>query len=86
MTVARRVDFLANQNDLLVLVLGGLGFGTRFIAARCGLTEAQVLYRLRKGGVKRADYRGGTGPLVKTVLESVRPAATEQTRKRVARK
>ena len=55
------VDFTRNKGDLTALVMGSLGFASRFIEAKTGLTICQVAYRLRKGNVKLKDYRNGDG-------------------------
>lgn len=65
-----------NTKDLEVLVLGSLGFGTDFIVRKTGLTYSQVLYRLRKGEVKRSEYRDGTGFAARIALETAHGEVT----------
>lgn len=66
MTV-RRITF-QNVNDLEVAILGSMGFSTAFIMERTGLTKYQVVYRLTKAEVKRADYRNGHSRIAKSVI------------------
>jgi hypothetical protein len=63
-----RVDFVNHAVDLRVAVLGSLGFATDYIAAKTGLTRCQVLYRLRRAGVRRLDYRNGDSAVVANVV------------------
>ena len=62
------VDFLSNRTDLTVLAMGQLGFSTEYIAAMTGLTGGQVLYRLRRGSVRRGAYRNGESSSARIVL------------------
>lgn len=67
-----RVNFAKNPADLEVLILGSLGFATDYIAERTKLSVGQVLYRLKHGGVKRADYRHGKTATAQSVIASSR--------------
>ena len=81
----RLVDFLNNEQDLQALVLGKLGFSTLFITQKTKLTAGQVLYRLRKQGIRRADYRDGRASDVQTlVFVSILPVISRHTRDQLA--
>lgn len=58
---AKRVNFLANPDDLEVLVLARLGQTSNSISERVRLTPSQVQYRVIHGGAKyaRRDFRNG---------------------------
>jgi hypothetical protein len=71
----RTVDLL-DGDDFECVLLGSLGFSTRLIQSRTGLTPSQVGYRLRRAGVKRADYRNGESPLADSVFRTSRRIAT----------
>jgi hypothetical protein len=75
------VVFKAGSDEDFVARYGMLGLCTRAIAAKTGLSEGQVQYRLAKGGVKRAGkdgYRNGTNQFAKKVLAvGVRMARAE---------
>jgi len=58
-TKARRVDFVHNQGDMEVAVLGAMGFSTAYITEKTALTPCQVSYRLAKIEIRRKDYRNG---------------------------
>jgi len=83
------VVFKAGSDEDYVARYGMLGISTKAIAAKTGLSEGQVQYRLSKGGVKRAGkdgYRNGTNPFAKRVIAAgVRMAAAEVA-KRIAPK
>ena len=73
----RRVNLL-DGDDFHCALLGSLGFSTRLINARTGLSAGQISYRLRKGSIKRQDYRNGDSPLASRVLtHSSRVAVSE---------
>lgn len=74
----RRVDFVQNKLDLEVLLLGSMGFSTDFICQRTGMSVSQVLYRLRLGAVRRADYRNGTTAVAKFVLGTLRSGVADR--------
>lgn len=69
-TQPRRVDLLHNDNDTTVAILASLGFSTTMIMEQTGLTFCQVTYRLHKAGVRRIEYRNGTSPVAKAMLEA----------------
>lgn len=70
----RSVD-LFGGDDFECVLLGSLGFSTRLIQNRTGLTPSQVAYRLRRAGVKRADYRNGESTLATSVYRNSRNLA-----------
>src|SRR5437870_2518268 len=60
----RRVDFIGDRADHALLTYIGLGYSSRFIVSRTGLTLWQISYRamkLRRIGISRSDYRNGQG-------------------------
>jgi hypothetical protein len=65
-----KVDFINNKYDLQVILLGSLGFSTDYIQSKVRnyLSKNQIMYRLRKGGCKRSDYRNGVSSISKLVL------------------
>lgn len=70
----RSVDLL-DGDDFECVLLASLGFSTRLIQKRTGLTHGQVAYRLRRAGVKRADYRNGESSLSSSVYRNSRSLA-----------
>ena len=58
-----KVNFSANAQDFQAAVLGSLGYSTAYIMARTNLSASQVVYRLGKAKVRRADYRNGTSQI-----------------------
>lgn len=51
--------FVSSKASQEVARLGERGFSTKFIAEFTGMTESQVMYRLARADLKRADYRNG---------------------------
>jgi hypothetical protein len=84
---ARRVDFLAERTDFNCAQLGALGFSTRFIKEKTGLSPCQISYRLRAAGLttdaglSRQAYRNGESPFATHVLMLAQPATTGRLRK-----
>lgn len=70
----RRVTWL-DDSDLQCAMLAALGFSTKMICERTGLTPCQVSYRLNKGRIKRKDYRDGTSAVAERVIDRVIPQA-----------
>ena len=70
----RRVNLL-NGDDFHCALLGSLGFSTRLINSRTGLSAGQIAYRLRKGAIRRQDYRNGDSPLATRILTQSRRVA-----------
>ena len=64
----RRVDLLDDPADFQCALLASLGFSTRYISQKTGLSACQVTYRLTKGQVRRADYRNGTSDIARSIL------------------
>ena len=58
--------------DFRCAMLGSLGFSIRHIVQHTGLTEAQVCYRLRLGGIRIADYRNGKSAVATSMLRKAR--------------
>lgn len=67
-----RVNWTSDE-DLECAILGALGFSTKFIMERTGLTHCQVGYRLNKGSIKRKDYRDGSSAMAERVLARATP-------------
>jgi hypothetical protein len=57
-----------HDEELQCAILGGQGFSTKMICERTGLSPFQVAYRLKKGAIKRADYRNGNSDVAEQVL------------------
>jgi hypothetical protein len=51
---ARRVNLICGE-DFHCVMLAGLGFSSRLIQIRSGLSSGQIGYRLRIGSNKRQD-------------------------------
>ena len=65
------------------LLMGQLGYSSRFIEAETGLSWGQISYRLRKAGVRRKDYRNGSSSLARRVLRVANDVAAKETRKQI---
>ena len=72
-TPPRRVDWWIYKEDYECAYLGALGFSTRYIQSKTGLSHGKIGYRLKKAMIRRMDYRDGVSPLAKVILQSVRP-------------
>jgi hypothetical protein len=70
----RRVDWWIYQEDHECALLGAMGFSTRYIASRTGLSPGKIGYRLKKATIKRMDYRNGDSSVAKMVLRNMRPS------------
>lgn len=81
--VARRVRLLVGD-DFKCALMGSLGFSTRMIMEHTELSPSQVGYRLRMGGIKRADYRNGTSVVAQNLLRKARVVAMPVVRKQLA--
>ena len=81
MTKPQRVDFLANNVDMQVLIYGELGMSTRYITGKTLFSPGQVSYRLRKASVRRMDYRDGTSAVAKAVIRQAREFTESQIRR-----
>jgi hypothetical protein len=80
------VDFLQNTKDLRVAVLGSLGFSTDYIMRATGFSFSQVIYRLSKSGIRRAEYRDGHSPVAGIVLRVVERKAAIKVGKQLGHK
>jgi hypothetical protein len=76
----RLVDFVNREDDFRAVLLGSLGFSTTCIADKTGLSHGQVLYRLGKAAVKRADYRNGDSPIAGVVLRGMEQEVSRRLR------
>lgn len=70
----RRVNLL-NGSDFKCALLGSLGFSTRLIMTHTDLTPSQIAYRLRKGEIRRSDYRNGDSAIANNMLQRARVVA-----------
>jgi len=77
----RRVDFLGEQVDFNCALLGQMGFGTGYIAQQTGLSKGQVLYRLRKAAVRRAQLRRGESPYASLLVRACAPLVGQTLRR-----
>ena len=66
---------LLHGDDFKCAVLGSLGFSTRLIMSHTGLTPSQISYRLRKGEIRRSDYRNGESAVAENLLQRSRTVA-----------
>jgi len=73
-TLPRKVELLKGD-DFKCALLGSLGFSTKLIMEHTELSPGQVGYRLRKGGIRRMDYRNGESALATTMLQKARVVA-----------
>lgn len=78
-TKPKRVTWSTDE-ELECAILASLGFSTRFIEARTGLTPCQVTYRLKKADIKRADYRNGESTMAQRVIDRVAPTRKSDVR------
>ncbi len=87
--VPRSVNLLKGD-DFKCALLGSLGFSTRLIMRHTDLTPSQVGYRLRKGDIRRTDYRNGDSSLAEAMLRRARvvaiPAVKEHLKEVMGRK
>jgi hypothetical protein len=73
-TLPRKVELLKGD-DFKCALLGSLGFSTKLIMEHTELTPSQVGYRLRKGGIRRMDYRNGESEVASAMLKKARVVA-----------
>ena len=74
MTVPRPVNLL-HGDDFKCALLGSLGFSTRLIMRHTDLTPSQIGYRLRKGEIRRSDYRNGDSSVAESMMQRARSVA-----------
>lgn len=79
----QRIDFFRQRNNFQCVIFGALGFSTKLIMERTGLTEAQVTYRLHKVGVRRRDYWNGVSPVAQNVIERTYSLAAQYTKQQI---
>ncbi len=70
----RLVNFRENLLDRKVAIYGALGFGSKFISREVKLSEGQVNYRLKRANIKRSNYRNGSSPFAKIVVNKASEA------------
>jgi hypothetical protein len=80
----RRVN-LSEGSDFACVLLGSLGFSSRYISEHTAFSTGQISYRLRLGGVKRSDYRNGTAPMVGTIIRRAREVAIPEMQEHIGR-
>lgn len=73
----RKLITWSSDEDLQCAILGALGFSTHYIMEMTGLSACQISYRLRKGTIKRADYRNGESEMARRVMDRVIPSNRE---------
>jgi len=73
-TIPRTVNLL-HGDDFKCALLGSLGFSTRLIMHHTGFTPSQIGYRLRKGDIRRSDYRNGESSVAENLLQRARTVA-----------
>ena len=73
-TLPRPVNLLYGD-DFKCALLGSLGFSTRLIMRHTDLTPSQIGYRLRKGEIRRSDYRNGESSVAENLLKRAQTVA-----------
>ena len=71
--IVRRINYLAAEN-FLCCRLALLGFSTKLIMRKCDLSRSQVLYRLKRAGIRRWDYRNGESEIANVVIQRTQQA------------
>lgn len=66
-----RVNFQQNYWDAKVKEMIEAGYYIKTIAARTGLTEGQVLYRVHRLGISVKDYRLGKSKYAKDMIRRI---------------
>jgi hypothetical protein len=61
--------------DFKCVLLGGLGFSTKLIMEHTDLRPSQIAYRLRKGDIRRSDYRNGESSVAENLLQRAQTVA-----------
>jgi hypothetical protein len=79
---ARRVNLLHGE-DFHCVMLASLGFSSRLIQSRTGLSTGQIGYRLRMGSIKRRDYRNGDSQLADRILNQSHRIAVSDVRSHI---
>lgn len=78
----RRVQWTSDE-DLQCAIMGAMGFSTKFIGEQTGLSPCQISYRLKKGSIKRADYRNGDSAMAQRVIEKMTPPSGRSIREQL---
>jgi len=76
MKTPRRIYWTADE-DLQCAILASMGFSTKMICDRTGLSPCQVAYRLHKAKIKRAEYRNGESRMAERVMDMVTPGSRQ---------
>jgi hypothetical protein len=77
----RPVNFYDRQDDHDCAFYASIGMSTAFIMGKTGLSQSQVIYRLKKAGLtkennaSRMDFRNGKSPFFGPMLATVRSVA-----------
>jgi len=80
------VVFRTGSDEDIAAQLALAGQSTKAIMLETGLTQCQVIYRLHKAGVKRADFRNGTSMVAQKTLPYIRRVAAQQVKEKIAPK
>mgnify|MGYP000308251149 CR=1 FL=1 len=67
---ARTFTNKTRTEDIQCIVLARLGFSTKTIASRTGLSPGAISYRLKLLNVKISDYRNGRSELSQRFIEA----------------
>ena len=76
----RPVSLLEGE-DFRCAMYGSMGFSTYFIMRHTNLTTSQIAYRLRKGSIRRKDFRNGQTIVAARLLQQVRTVAIPAVKK-----
>lgn len=63
-------------------LLGSLGFSSKYIQRKTGLTTGQITYTLRKANVYRREFRDGESPEAKALLRHYHDVAADTLQRR----
>jgi hypothetical protein len=80
------VVFKNGSDEDIAARLALCGQSTRAIMEQTGLTESQVIYRLHKARVKRAEFRNGTSDFAQRALPVITRMAAVVVRENIAPK
>ena len=67
-----------SHETFFCLHLGALGFATKLIERRTGLSHSQISYRLHRAGIRLRDYREGTTPIAQIVIDKTEEVVTKR--------
>lgn len=74
----RRVDFFTFKDDYECAYMAALGFSTKAIEKKTGLTSGKITYRCKKSSIKRSDYRNGSSIFARIVHRNLRPTVESE--------